>query len=196
MKIRCITLLPWIAITLLTRVALGQVPAFDITPISSMIKFNVTASVPIAGSFDKWDASLTFTSAEATSAILDLQIQAATVNTGSGMKNDKLKSTDFFDVKQNPLITFKSTKIIQTSPTTFDVKGIFTIRGVSKPEILQLTLIGKGTGQGTITGVMAFDRKDFGMNSGIPFIRIADRVEVDVSLHFKQLSGPRVTYKE
>jgi len=196
MKIRCIKLLPWIAITLLTRVALGQVPAFDITPISSMIKFNVTASVPIAGSFDKWDASLTFTSAEATSAILDLQIQAATVNTGSGMKNDKLKSTDFFDVKQNPLITFKSTKIIQTSPTTFDVKGIFTIRGVSKPEILQLTLIGKGTGQGTITGVMAFDRKDFGMNSGIPFIRIADRVEVDVSLHFKQLSGPRVTYKE
>jgi polyisoprenoid-binding protein YceI len=196
MKIRCITLLPWIAITLLTRVALGQVPAFDITPISSMIKFNVTASVPIAGSFDKWDASLTFTSAEATSAILDLQIQAATVNTGSGMKNDKLKSTDFFDVKQNPLITFKSTKIIQTSPTTFDVKGIFTIRGVSKPEILQLTLIGRGTGQGTITGVMAFDRKDFGMNSGIPFIRIADRVEVDVSLHFKQLSGPRVTYKE
>jgi len=110
------------------------------------------------------------------------------------MKNDKLKSADFFDVKQNPLITFKSTKIEQTSPTTFDVQGIFTIRGVSKPEILQLTLTGRGTGQGTIAGVMAFDRKDFGMNSGIPFIKIANRVEVDVSLHIKQLSGPRVTY--
>ncbi len=32
------------------------------------------------------------------------------MNTGSGMKNDKLKSKDFFDVEQNPYITFKSTK--------------------------------------------------------------------------------------
>ena len=196
MKIRYSILLTLIAVCLSTQASLGQVPVFDVTPVSSAIKFNVTASVPIAGSFDKWDATLTFTSAEVTSAVLNLAIQAATVNTGSGMKNDKLKSKDFFDVKQNPLITFKSTKIIQTGRTTFDVQGIFTIRGVSKPEVLQLTLVGRGTGQGTIGGVMAFDRKDFGMNSGIPFIKIADRVEVDVSLHVKQLSGPKVVYKD
>jgi multidrug resistance efflux pump len=34
------------------------------------------------------------------------------------------------------------------------------------------------------------------MNSGIPFIKIADRVEVDIDLKAKQLSGPKVTYKE
>ena len=37
---------------------------------------------------------------------------------------------------------------------------------------------------------MAFDRKDYGMNSGIPFIKIADRVEVDVDLVGKRVSGP------
>jgi hypothetical protein len=36
--------------------------------------------------------------------------------------------------------------------------------------------MGKGTGSGAITGTMAFDRKEFGMNRGIPFIKIADRV--------------------
>jgi hypothetical protein len=41
-----------------------------------------------------------------------------------------------------------------------------------------------------ITGTMAFDRKEFGMNSGIPFIKIADRVEVNVALKVKRVSGP------
>ena len=43
---------------------------------------------------------------------------------------------------------------------------------------------------------MAFDRKDYGMNSGIPFIKIADRVEVDVNIHAKQVSGPKVVYQQ
>ena len=95
------------------------------------------------------------------------------------MKDGKLKGEDFFDVKKNPLITFKSTKIVQTGPNTFDVPGTFTIRGVSKPETLNLTVSGIGTGTGEIKGTMAFDRKQYGMDSGIPFIKIADRVEVN-----------------
>jgi polyisoprenoid-binding protein YceI len=180
----------------MTTASYAQVPVFVVTPGQSTIKFNVKASVAIAGNFNKWDASLTFTSTDVSSGTLDITIQAATVNTGSGMKDDKLKGKDFFDVEQNPLITFKSTKIVQTGPTTFDVSGAFTIRGVSKPETLSLVISGKGTGSGTINGVMAFDRKDFGMNSGIPFIKIADRVEVDVDLSAKRISGPPVTFKE
>ena len=49
---------------------------------------------------------------------------------------------------------------------------------MSKPETLNLIISGKGTGEGDVKGTMAFDRKEFGMNSGIPFIKIADRVEV------------------
>jgi hypothetical protein len=37
---------------------------------------------------------------------------------------------------------------------------------------------------------MAFDRKEFGMNSGIPFIKIADRVEVTVDIFAERTSGP------
>ena len=43
---------------------------------------------------------------------------------------------------------------------------------------------------------MAFDRKDYGMNNGIPFIKIADRVEVDVDLHGKPTSGPLLKLKQ
>jgi polyisoprenoid-binding protein YceI len=175
-----------------------EVPVFEMTPPAGGFKitFNVKASVPIEGVFEKWDSTLNFTSADVTTGVLDIKVDAASVNTGSGLKDGKLKGKDFFDAKNNPYITFHSTKIEQTSPTTFDIPGTFTIRGVSKAETLSLTLSGKGTGTGNIKGMMAFDRKDYGMNSGIPFIKIADRVEVDVSLQAKQLSGPRLVYKE
>jgi polyisoprenoid-binding protein YceI len=91
----------------------------------------VKASVALEGTFDKWDAAMTFTSPDVTTGVLDIKIQADSVNTGSGMKDGKLKSNDFFDVKQDPLITFHSDKLVQTGPTTLEVPGTFTIREVS-----------------------------------------------------------------
>jgi len=86
------------------------------------------------------------------------------------MKNNTLRGDDFFDAKDNPYITFRSTKVVQTGPDTFELNGNFTIRGVTKAEKLALTVFGRGTGSGEIKGTMAFDRKQYGMNSGIPFI--------------------------
>ena len=137
----------------------------------------------------------TFTSTDVATGVLEIKIQAESVDTGSGMKNGKLKGKDFFDVEHNPLITFKSTKMVQTGPNTIEMDGDFTIRGVTRPEKLTFTITGKGTGEGTIAGTMAFDRKQYGMNSGIPFIKIADRVEVSVDLKGKRVSGPPVALK-
>ena len=44
-------------------------------------------------------------------------------------------------------------------------------------------------------GTMAFGRKDFGMDSNIPFIRIANRIEVDVDLTATRIAGPAVIFK-
>ena len=172
------------------------VPVFAITPVDSSIKFNVNASVAIGGTFDQWNATLTFTSTDVTTGVLDVEIQAATVDTGSGMKDSKLKGPDFFDAANNPLITFKSTSISQTGPNTFEVDGNFTIRGVTRPESLTLAVSGVGTGSGQINGTLYFDRKDYGMNSGIPFIRIANRVEVNVALKGTRVSGPPLVLKK
>ena len=111
-------------------------------------------------------------------------------------RTPKLKSKDFFDVQNNPLITFHSTKVEQTGPDTVVFDGDFTIRGVTKQEKLTFLISGKGTGTGTIKGTMAFDRKQYGMNSNIPFIKIADRVEVTVDLIGKRVSGPPVVFKQ
>ena len=127
----------------------AQAPVFEITPVHSSIKFDVKASVDIAGKFDKWDASLTFASPDETTGFLEIKIQAASVDTGSLMKNSKLKGKDFFDVDQNPLITFKSTKICEEQVTRL-MKWMATLQfaSVSNPEKMTLTVSGKGTGSG------------------------------------------------
>jgi polyisoprenoid-binding protein YceI len=173
----------------------ADAPVFEITPVESSINFDVEASVAIVGKFNKWDATLTFASPELSAAVLDIKIEAASVDTGSSVKNGKLKSKDFFDVEQNPLITFHSTEVEQIGPDTVAFDGDFTIRGATKQQRLTFAIAGKGTGSGTIKGTMAFDRKQYGMNSGIPFIKIADRVEIAVDLKGKRVSGPPVVLR-
>ena len=80
-------------------VSRAQVPVYEVTPVESSIKFGVESSVAIKGTFDKWDASMTFTSPDVRSGVLEIKIQADSVNTGSGLKNNKLKGKDFFDAK-------------------------------------------------------------------------------------------------
>ncbi len=92
------------------------------------------------------------------------------------MKNRKLKSKDFFDVEHNPLITFHSTKVEQTGPNTVAFDGDFHDTRSNQAGRGTSTLPRDRTGVDTVNGTMAFDRKQLGMNSGIPFIKIADRV--------------------
>ena len=191
-----LTVLCLLASAALPSVSRAQAPVFVIAPEHSTIKFHVKASVKIAGKFDKWDAALTFTNPDEATGALEIKIQAASVDTGSGMKNGKLKNKDFFDVEQNPLITFKSTKFVQTGPNTFEVDGDFTIRGVANPEKLTLTVSRTGSGSAEIKGAMVFNRKDYGMKKGIPFISIADHVDVQVHLVEKQIGGSPLAFKQ
>jgi len=156
------------------------VPIVELDHKESTVKFYVKASVALAGKFDKWEG----------------KIAAESVDTGSGMKNGKLKGEKFFDVKNYPTITFHSTKVVQTAPNSFEVDGDFTIRGVSNPEKLTMTLPTDAAGFERIDGKMVFDRKDYGMNSGIPFIKIADHVEVTIALEAKEIKGPPLVFKQ
>jgi polyisoprenoid-binding protein YceI len=173
----------------------GEAPVFKITPVVSKVTFYVKASVKLEGTFDKWDATLVFTSTDASTGVLDIKVQADSVHTGSTSKDNKLKGEHCFDVKNNPYITFHSTKITQTSPNTFDVAGTFTLRGISKPEALTFTVDrDAGGATGEIKGVLSIDRRDFGLGGGIKFVTIADRV--DITIDFKATRvGPPLVFK-
>jgi polyisoprenoid-binding protein YceI len=170
----------------------AQVPVFQVTPIQSSIQFNMTASSPLTGNFDKWNATLTFASRDPTSAALQLEIQTASVHSRISKNDDELKSKDLLNVAQDPVISFKSNKVVQTGKTTYDIVGTFTMRGVSKPATLNLVVADQGGGSGYIQGTVPFDLKDYGMTSSR---KIGEHGEVDLNLKAEQVSGPELTRK-
>ena len=172
----------------------GEASVFKITPVVSKVTFYVKASVQLEGTFDKWDATLVFTSKDASTGVLDIKIQADSVHTGSTSKDNKLKGEHCFDANHNPYITFHSTKITQTSPNTFDVAGTFTLRGISKPEALTFTVDRDAGATGEIKGVLSIDRRDFGLGGGVRFVTIADRVDVTIDFRATR-AGPPLVFK-
>lgn len=170
----------------------AQVPVFQVTPIQSSIRFNTTSSRPLTGNFDKWNATLTFASRDPTSAVLQVEIQTASVHSRDSKNDDELKSKDLLNVAQDPVISFKSNNVVQTGQTTYDLVGTFTMRGVSKSATLKLVIDVEGGGSGYVQGIVPFDLKDYGMTSSR---KIDERGEVDLNLKVKQVSGPELTRK-
>jgi polyisoprenoid-binding protein YceI len=106
-----------VAFALLPSLSRAKGPVFVVEQEGSTVRFSVKASVAIEGEFDKWEAALTFPSTDVTTGVLDIKIHADSVNTGSGMKDDKLRSKDFFNAKDEPYITFHSDKVVQYAAT-------------------------------------------------------------------------------
>ena len=117
-----------LAVALLApAIGLAQVPTFEVIVPESKVNFHVNASVELTGVFEKWAASLRFTTPFVQSGHLEIIVQAASVNAGSSLKRGKLKGGDFFDVKQNPEIKFISKKITLTGQDSYRVDGDITI---------------------------------------------------------------------
>ena len=95
-------------------------------------------------------------------------MKTASVDTGSADRDGHLKSADFFDVENNPEITFVSTGVNNVSGNTFDVTGDLTINGVTKPVTLAAEYDGTaqdpfGNVRAGFTASTTVEREDWGL---------------------------------
>jgi len=106
---------------------------------------NIGFSVPhlvissVEGRFREASAKVSLDDADLTKSQVSVDINAASIDTGDGKRDDHLKSPDFFDVKKFPKLTFKSTKIVK-SGAGYKLTGDLTIRDVTKSVTLDATL--------------------------------------------------------
>ncbi len=111
-----------------------------------------------------------------------LMIKADSVDTGNPKRDGHLKSPDFFNVKQFPLITFKSTSV-KKADDGYEVTGDLTLHGKTNPITMKLTggktakIFGERIGFSTI---LSLKRTEYGMTRMVP--AAGDEVRIDISL--------------
>jgi polyisoprenoid-binding protein YceI len=179
----------------------AQTPArtgreFTINVPESKVKFFVGSSAgDVNGVFKTWTGKLSqATAGVPESATLSLEVTADSMSTGSGLKDKMVKGKDFFYVQDFPTVSFTSTKVIPSDdPNKFQVQGDFTLRGVTKPVVLQVTLDRDSKGGGEVYGDLSFDRREFGMTKSVPFVRVGDSVRVRLDLSIAPTPGAAST---
>lgn len=139
------------------------------------------------GTFGKMSGTATFDEADPTKSSINLTIDPTSIDTGIEKRDGHLKSPDFFNVKEFPEITFKSTGVTKTADGKGQVTGELTLLGKTVPvtATIEETGSGKGMNGEDRRGAQAefsFKRSDFGMNWGIDNGVLADETFVTVSL--------------
>ncbi len=123
-------------------------------------------------------------------AKLDITIPTGQVTTTNAIVDRELKSPGWFDAEKYPAITFHSTSVVSTGPTTAKVTGDLTFHGVTKPVDLDVTFKGAGTNPLSRAYTVGFDargslkRSDFGVSKYVPMV--GDQVELMISAPFER----------
>ncbi len=99
---------------------------------------------------------------------VDVTIDLASLMTGAEARDNHLRSADFFDVAEYPTATFHSTKVERRGEDRLLVTGDLTIRGITKPMTLDVTVEGKfkdmqGKERYGFSASTSFSRKEFGL---------------------------------
>jgi polyisoprenoid-binding protein YceI len=124
----------------------------------------------VPGKFDDFDGSITFDEANPEQSSVNVTIKTASIDTGVKMRDDDLRSANFFDAEKFPTITFKSKSVKSTGKDAADVTGDLNMHGVTKEVVLKVELIGKGPGMkpgAFLSGweaTTALKRSDFGLS--------------------------------
>lgn len=113
---------------------------WGIDPVHSEIHFKVKHLMinTVTGKFKTFDAHLEHTADDFSDAKISFTADIASIDTGLEMRDNHLKSDDFFNAEQFPQLKFESTGFEKTGEGEYELKGNLTIRDITKPVVLNV----------------------------------------------------------
>ena len=136
-------------------------------------------SVPVEGKFGKFSVQLDFDAAKPSEGRVRVELDLASIDTGSDEANDEVKAKGWFDVKNHPAARFVSSAVKSLGASRYEVAGKLTIKGRTKDVVAPFTF--KPVGQGAVfDGTFALKRLDYGIGEGVwsDTDTVADEVQV------------------
>jgi polyisoprenoid-binding protein YceI len=156
-------------------------------PVHSFVVFDVHhfGAGYVYGTFAGPTGPIGYDASDLTKTTFDLSVDADSIETRNANRDKDLKGPDYFDVKQFPTLTFKSTSVAKTGDTTMNVTGDLTVHGVTKSITVPMEFTGTGSMMGkTRSGFRAdfkINRRDFGIVHA-PVTVIGDEIHIIVAI--------------
>lgn len=166
---------PAVAILIL----LGSAFTFVATSYKIADGYNIEFSSSDAGGvFKTFKGTIVFDEQNPAASKFDVNIDAASINTGNGLQNKHAKSDEWFDVAKYPQIRYTS-RTFAKAGSGYQVTGDLQVHGVTKSTIIPFTFQKTAAG-GVFTGSFTVNRNDFKL--GKPGGDVGEQIKIDIKV--------------
>jgi len=147
--------------------ARAAIETYNIDPVHTWVGFSVAHFfTKVPGYFGNVKGTIVVDRDHLENSTVEAVIEVASITTNTKMRDDDLRSTNFFAAAQFPSMTFKSESWKSTGDNTYAVTGLLTMKNVTKEVVLKVTSLGFGPGMkgAAISGweaSLTLDRRDF-----------------------------------
>ena len=178
------------AFLILTISAAAQVQMWQIDPNHTAAQFSVRhmGISTVRGAFTKVGGSAQYDPSNVSKTTIDATIDASSIDTRVSMRDDDLRSPNYFDVAKYPTITFKSKSVQAASDGKLKIVGDLTIHGVTKEVTLDVdgpsapVTDPKGNSHLGASASTMVNRKDFGVGGASNMVGEDITITIDVEL--------------
>jgi len=173
-----------------TASAFAQAMTWKIDPNHSAAQFSVRhmGISTVRGAFTKVSGTVTYDPADPSKTSIDVSIDASSVDTRVEMRDNDLRSPNFFDVAKYPTLTFKSKRVEAAGPGKLKVTGDLTIHGVTKEVVFDVdgpsapVQDPKGNSHMGASASTKINRMDYGVNGASSMVGNDVPITIDVEL--------------
>lgn len=167
--------------------------SWQIDPAHSHIYFTVRHMMvaKVRGSFESFSGVINFDEQQPANSTVDIKIDAASINTREPQRDNHLRSADFLDVENYPVLTFKSTRLEQVTETQGRLIGDLTIRDITREVVLDVEYAGQarspwGSVSAGFSATTTINRKDWGLNWNQALetggFLVGDKISIEIEL--------------
>ena len=166
----------------------AKIEVFEIDPVHSSTLFRIhhAGAGRFWGRFNKVSGTVAWPRDDSAAPVFDVSVKTESVDTGNDRLDGHLKGPDFFNAREFPAVTFKSTSAERLRDGFWKVTGDMTMLGVTKPVTAEVEVTGvRGNPVLAKAGweaVFQINRSDFGMDWGIENGSLSNDVRLIVAL--------------
>jgi polyisoprenoid-binding protein YceI len=179
--------------------------AWVIDSVHSEINFSTRHMMisTVRGRFEKFTGTVNFDEATPARSTVDVQIEAASVNTKEAQRDGHLKGPDFFDAVKYPYLTFKSKRVDVVDSQHARLVGDLTIRDVTKQVVFDVEYAGQakspwGTTSAGFSAQTKINREDWGLtwNQALETGGVLVGKDINISIEVEIVKQPEAAKAE